>query len=416
MNIDELIKDSIEDAAGQAPPPDLNRIHSNGRRRSAARVGSAALATLAVVAAGTYAVQGIGGSGDSDSVPAAIATQGPAMAFATYNPTTVHMAGESVEPGHRTTLNAATMTSAGVVYISGDSNGTPYLLTASGEEKRIGDSVDPEGKPAWASEVVSDVEGTSAAWQQDVAGPQVRINLFDAGSQKVTASVDLDPAEVAGDASARIWLQTIHEGVVYGWFERSGERSQSFAWDPSRPQGEQVYATTDPGTIVAAVGNQRLVLKGTGEVYGGPDRAPVDKSTRVTRLPGKNLDRGVGVKSSTLSPDGDWALVDPDPINDSGYPSDGGDADSFDEPNADWSAMNLDTGKLYSFGSQGIVNATFDDDGSVLMIEVTPDGGDRLSDCALPSLQCTTVLDDVPDGGGSGDDSHPVANFVNWAG
>ncbi|UYM06778.1 hypothetical protein [Solicola gregarius] len=412
MNIDELIKESIDDATGPTPTPDLDRIHRHGRRRSTVRVGAAALATIGVVAAGTYAVQGIDDVNGSDELPASVRTQGPALAFVTYNPTRAHIDGKAVEPDHKGGLEASALTTAGLVYISGDSNGTPYFKDRSGAEMRLGDPVNPDGAKSWGSEVVADSDRSSAVWSADVAGPEVQLNRFDADAQKVADSVTFDPADVSGmSGTSLIWPSMYYDGVVYADVE-AGRFDQTFAWDPSLPEGQQVYAATDPDTVIAAVGNDRLVLKGKGNAYGGPEQQPLDPSTRVTRLPG-TLYGGVGVDSSRLSPDGTWALVDPDQANDSGYPVDGPDADTFNDPSDDYAAMNLDTGKQFPLHSQGIVEARFDDDGSVLIIEVTPDGGDRLIDCALPSDECATVLDDVPNGGPEWEDDSPVAGFLD---
>lgn len=395
MNIDELIRESIDEAAGdRSPAPDLDRIHHRGRRRTIGRVGGATLATLAVIAGGTYAVQSLGGPHESETLPASIRHQGPAVAFVTYDPTTAHFDGKELRPEHKSSLEASAMTRAGLIYVSGDSNGTPYLLENSGEETRLGRPTNADDKKTWAAQVIASTDRNTAVWSTDVTGPRVRLNLFDASSRTVSESITFDPADVA-DGPDVSWsgLDTMYAGVVYGTVDVSGEL-QSFAWDPSRPEGEQVYAATDPGTVVSAVGADRLVLEGKGDAYGGPDHEPVDPAIQVTRLPGGE-NKGVGAQSATLSPDGRWALVDPDKVNDFGF-STSPDEATFNDPSLDYAVMNLDTGEILPFHSQGIVEAKFDDDGSVLIVEVTPDGGDRLIDCTLPSEECTTVLDNVP--------------------
>lgn len=387
----ELLRESIDRATSEpTTPPDIGRLKRRGRRRSSLRIGAAALTTLGVVAAGTYAVQSVDTAGQQDTLPASIPAN--ALAFKTLNPVRAQFAGKTYEPDHRTALLTSAMTTAGLVYISGKSNGTPYLMDRSGEETPLGDPVNPEDKPGWGSQIVTDDDRSTAAWTSDVPGPEIQLSLFSAESRTVTDSITFDRSAIIEGAGAP-WMfsiLTIHDGIVYGTVHGS-EYPQSFAWDPSLPKGHQIYATTDPNTAIATVGNDRLVLRGKGRAYGGPEQAPLDSSVRIARLPGKNSYMGAGLQSERLSPDGQWALVDPDASNDIGVQVSGPDAGK----SADYAALNLDTGKMLPLRSQGIWQATFDDDGSVLIIEVTPDGGHRLVDCALPSQNCTTVSEDL---------------------
>ena len=111
---------------------------------------------------------------------------------------------------------------------------------------------------------------------------------------------------------------------------------------------------------------------------------------RITQL-SKSPNWGAGLQSYRLSPDGRWALVDPDSAEDIGVYLDGPNAGK----SAEFAALNLDTGKMLPLRSPRTLEAKFDDDGSVLTIERTPGGGHRLVDCTLPAQKCTTVIPDL---------------------
>lgn len=379
MNIDELIRDIIDDEAGPAPAPDLDRIHRRGRRRAAVRVGGAAIATLAVVAAGTYAVQTVGGV--TDEIAPANAPGGHSAAYLTSTDDgfVLNWAGHAIEAEHAGAAQMPAMTKAGLVYLADD--GVPYLIDSSGEETALGDAVDhpPGEREGWAM-VVSDTTGSHAAWAHYVRG-EVTISLFDANTRRVTTSPTFDCAEIAAGcdyASA----QVVDGGTVYVTASvDDGSRDSTIVWSPDRPQGERLYPLTDPGTSLAAAGPGQLVLDGPGDAYGGPDHAPLPATTDMSRL---GSDEARDAESMPMSADGQWRVVDPQ---------------DFIGPERDRTTpipvvQNVVTGRTVSIDVPDVDDVTFDADGSLLVIVRTADG-QRMDDCEIPSGTCTTMIERI---------------------
>lgn len=378
MNIDQLIKESIDDAAGPAPAPDLDRIHQRGRRRSTVRVGGAALATLAVVAAGTYAVHGIGGG--TDEIEPANAPGGHSAAYLTSTEDSflLNWAGRAIEAEHAGSAQMPAMTKAGLVYLADD--GVPYLIDGSGREKALGAAVDspPGERDGWAI-VASDTAGGQAAWAHYFRG-DVTVSLFDASTGKVRTSPTFSCAEIAAGCDYAT-AQVVENGTVYltASDDRSGD--STIVWAPERPAGERLYPLTDPGTSLAAAGPGQLVLDGPGDAYGGPDRAPLPASTDVSRL---RRDETRDAESMPMSADGQWRVIDPQDFI----------MPQRDRANPAPVAQNVVTGRKVSIDVPDVDDVTFDADGSLLVI-VRTGSGQRMDDCEIPSGTCTTVIEHI---------------------
>lgn len=376
MNIDELIRDSIDEStAGGVPAPDLAAIRRAGRRRSAVRTGAAAIATLGVVTAGTVAATTIVGS-DEPAQASAPAGHSAAYLTDTSDAFVLNWGGHAFESEHARAAQMPAMTEAGLVYLGDD--GTPYLIDRSGDETKLGVPVgDHDG---WA-DVASDTIGDHAAWAR-YSGGTTTISRFDAATGDVTTSEPFDCADVVPGCDYAS-VQAVSEGTVYVT-AYVGTGAGTIAWDPSRPAGERLYPVTDPGTSVAAAGPGQLVLKGTGDAYGGPGRAPLPPSTEVTRL---GRDESREALSAPTSADGQWRILDPHRF-------------VMPEPDATHPipvALNVVTGRTVALDVPDVDDVTFDADGSLLVI-VKTDGGQRMDDCAIPSGTCTTVIEDLAGG------------------
>lgn len=376
MNLDELVRESIDHGVDSLPkaPPAPTRIRARARRSATVRIALPAVAAAGViVAVGFVGVDQLG----SDDGGAPAATDDRTAAYMTW-PDKVHLDGQTYKARHGKgdTLETSAMTAAGFVYIGTDDY--PYLIDRTGTERRIGPSTNPESaKNAWSS-IAGSADHRYAAWASSVRG-DLRVSLFDAEAGRVVAhrSIDCD-ALLPGGGGCDYQTTAVADGVVY-LADMWTRRPVSVAWDPTLPASQQVYRVTDTGTYVTAVAAKTVIAAGNGTVYDSSGE-PLGDDWTIVRAPGL-FDEEEPSTLSTLTADGRWYFV----------------VDGKEEsPSEDTlTAVDAKTGEsvdlVPSAGDVGI-----DDDGSVLVMTNGNGGTDLdLLDCALPSGECTTAVEDI---------------------
>lgn len=369
MNIDDLIKDSIDATTrGEVPAPDLDRLHRHGRRRTNVRVGLVAAATVAVVAAGTYAVQPVGEPSAPEAMPASIRQQGP-VAVVDKDGTAVYMAGKTLRAAHADHgVFPSAATEAGLVYL-GDGPAA-YLLAADGTERRLGPALGrDDGDDRWQASVAADSVGRYAAWPSFVDDKPM-LNLFDSRSPHAVERIRVDLSDMVGGEPLGAAAVLVRRGVVY--VEVSTDSSldtATIAWDPTLPKGREVYRVTKPGTTVTDIESKTVLVKGGGPVLDSSGE-PLDDTWTIHRVGGE-------MNTADLTTSGDWLVAS---NSDDGL----------------W-ATNLESGRRVEFALPAQVIAVRpDDDDSMLVVSglVTQSPAIQdptLLDCDIQSGTCTEV-------------------------
>lgn len=375
MNIEELVRESLDRGVETLPRgvPDPDRITKRGRRRAAVRVAVPAVAAVAVIAAvSVVAVDRFG----SDEPPVA-GTDDPATYMSWSGE--VHIDARTYHAQHAKgdAFEVNAMTAAGFVYLGGDDY--PYLIGRDGAERRIGDSTNPGNAKSNVTTMAGSADQRYAAWASPGSG-ELRVSLFDAAAGKVVEHRSIDcGAILSGNGLCQEYSVTaVADGVVYLDGVSQG-RMVSLAWDPSLPASEQVYRTTDPGTTVSAVAAKTVLVTGDGAVY---DRfgEPVGDDWTIVRTERMD-DESDPYTLSTLTADGRWYFVV------GGMEETAGEGTSY--------AVDSTTGERVELvpNTDGV---RIDDDGSVLVLTNGNNSTDQdILDCALPSGECTTVVEDV---------------------
>lgn len=367
MNVDELIRDSIDEStAGHVPSPDLGAIRRGGRVRSALRTGGAALATIGVVAAGTVAVQSFGGP--SEHLPASIRGQGP-VAVADDDGNTLYLGDRTLHARHtgRYDMFLSAATEAGVVYLGAGL--TPYLIAPDGSERELGAPARLGDRRLWQASIGGDTNGRYAAWPSIEDGTSV-LHLFDAESPEALDRTSVDLDALLGQPTHGAYVSLVRHGVVYvDAYVGAAGRLATVAWDPSLPEGQQVYQVTDPGTHVTALESKTVLKRGPGPVR-GPDGEPLDDGWTV-------LNNRAGALTEMLSVSGQWRITG--------------------NPDGELWAVRVGSGERVDLAvPHQALSYLPDGDGSVLVVSglSTQDPemeNPALQDCDIPSGTCTEI-------------------------
>ncbi|MEJ7773661.1 MAG: hypothetical protein WKF72_02535 [Nocardioidaceae bacterium] len=187
MNIEDLVRSSVNDLArGVAPPPsDLVALQARAgrtRRLRVAAVGAAAIALVAAVAFGTWALQ------DSDGPEPAGPQSSSFPVWKDVGADTAHVGDDTMNVARE--VGAPGLTATGLVYVDGA--GTAYSQRFDGEPVEIGEDA--------GAGVVGDPDGRLAAWI-DESGifPVLVVYDVDAGSER--ARIDLGSVDVQAKES-----------------------------------------------------------------------------------------------------------------------------------------------------------------------------------------------------------------------
>lgn len=373
MNLEELVRGSIDHGVDSLPKrdPDPDLLATRKRRSAVVRIALPALAAAAVIAVvGVVAVDKLGSSGDESSV----ATGDHTAAYMSWSGK-VHLDGRTYKAKHAKgdAFEVNTITDAGFIYTGGD--GYPYLLRRDGTELRIGASTNPGNAKNTVTTMAGSADHRYAAWATQ-GREELRVSLFDSQAGKVVAQRSIDCGSILpGGQCDDYYATVVADGVVYLDGASKG-RPVSAAWNPALPASQQVYRVTDPGTHVTAVAAKTVMVTGDGTVY---DRSgePLGDDWTIVRTE-RRVDES---DPYTLTADGRWYFVV------------GGKEETASE---DMSyAVDSTTGERVELvANTGGVQ--IDDDGSVLVMTNGNNSTDRnLLDCALPSGECATVVEDV---------------------
>lgn len=374
MNIEDLVRDSIDHGVDSLPKraPDPELLGARTRRSAAIRIALPALAAIAVIAiVSVFAVDKLG-----SSEPAVTGTDDP-VSYMSW-PGKVHLDGQTYKAPHAKgdAFAVNTLTDAGFIYKGGDDN--VYLIGSDGEERRLA-ATNPENLKRSFTTLAGSADQRYAAWATQERG-QLRLSLFDAQAGRVVAhrSVDCGSITLGGGTCSEYNVTAVADGIVYLSPWATG-RAVSVAWNPSLPASQQVYRVTESGTNVTAVAAKTVMVTGKGSVY---DRtgAPLGDDWTIVRSK-RGIDENGPSTVPTLTPDGRWYFVV------------GGKEESAREDTS-YAVDTTTDERVELVPNTGEIQ--IDDDGSVLIM-TNGNGGTDLDilDCALPSGECTTAVEDI---------------------
>lgn len=363
MNIDELVRESIEYGVDSLPKsePQPVRARSRARRWATLRVALPAIAAAGLIAAvSVVAVDQLG----SDE-PTVGATDDGAD-YITW-PNRVHIDGHTYKAKHAggESLGMSALTSAGFVYFGSD--GVPYLIDRDGAERSIGAS----GK-VWS--MAGSADHRYAAWTSNVRRGGLTVSLFDAEAGEVIAQRTIDCGSRVPDVNQCEYATVVADGVVY-LTATSNQAPLTVGWDPSLPKPDQVYQATEPGTQLTAAAAKTMLVSGEGAVY-DHDGDPVGDNWTVVPLNTSGPDI-----TTILTADGRWRFTF------------SGEEETSSENTL--SAVDVHTGDSVELVAPA-GDVRIDDDGSVLVMTNGNNSTDQaIVDCVLPSGECATAVDDI---------------------